>query len=339
MEWNKQKNDPVDDLNDRPQGYFQESEDSHKGPTTKIHLDYPPSNVARSTILEPSVPHLQPIRDPSREQDLGLHPQAQAQAQGKIQTQAQIPTPSTIHYGHVPPPIAQFPAPQFQTPGPHPAMQTPYPLLTTPSSNNIMSGSIPGSIPPQYPTSHRPPPPSSHPPPESSVFPDHNYHQPIPPPPHSLPNLGSSEALNKKTSNNNHAVTSDNNSTRSLSSGSSTHQPDSPSVSPSTKASKTASAQAKNNAKRSRMGCITCRQRKKRCCETRPKCTECRRLRLNCVWPAPGTEHKNKSKELKEEENVIYHEIYGKIKVLRGIVEYKSDEDPNFQPDDDSKPV
>lgn len=84
-------------------------------------------------------------------------------------------------------------------------------------------------------------------------------------------------------------------------------------------------------AKRSRMGCITCRQRKKRCCETRPKCTECSRLRLNCVWPVPGTEHKNKSKELKEEENVIHHEIYGKIKVLRGIVEYKSDEDPRFQ--------
>lgn len=85
---------------------------------------------------------------------------------------------------------------------------------------------------------------------------------------------------------------------------------------------------AKIPAKRSRMGCITCRQRKKRCCETKPKCTECTRLKLNCVWPAPGTEHKNKSKELKEEENVMYHEIYGKIKVLRGIVEYKSDEAP-----------
>ncbi|CAH6722911.1 hypothetical protein CLIB1444_11S03950 [[Candida] jaroonii] len=88
------------------------------------------------------------------------------------------------------------------------------------------------------------------------------------------------------------------------------------------------SSSAKMPAKRSRMGCITCRQRKKRCCETKPKCTECTRLKLNCVWPAPGTEHKNKSKELKEEENVMYHEIYGKIKVLRGIVEYKSDEAP-----------
>ncbi|KAL6668940.1 Zinc cluster transcription factor czf1 [Candidozyma auris] len=73
--------------------------------------------------------------------------------------------------------------------------------------------------------------------------------------------------------------------------------------------------------KRSRMGCLTCRQRKKRCCETRPKCSECSRLRLNCVWPKPGTEHKNKSKEVKSQENTIDHDVYGKIKVLRGIVE------------------
>lgn len=86
--------------------------------------------------------------------------------------------------------------------------------------------------------------------------------------------------------------------------------------------------QPKATAKRSRLGCTTCRQRKKRCCETKPKCTECTRLKLNCIWPVPGTEHKNKSKELKEEENVMYHEVYGKIKVLRGIVDYKSDEAP-----------
>lgn len=84
------------------------------------------------------------------------------------------------------------------------------------------------------------------------------------------------------------------------------------------------SESGKSVSKRSRMGCLTCRQRKKRCCETRPKCTECLRLRLNCVWPVPGTEHKNKPKDAKEEENTINHEIYGKIKVLRGIVEYRS---------------
>ncbi|WPK24154.1 hypothetical protein PUMCH_001416 [Australozyma saopauloensis] len=76
--------------------------------------------------------------------------------------------------------------------------------------------------------------------------------------------------------------------------------------------------------KRSRMGCLTCRQRKKRCCESKPKCTECLRLGLNCVWPKPGTEHKNKPKEVKREENMIDHDVYGKIKVLRGIVEYRS---------------
>lgn len=76
--------------------------------------------------------------------------------------------------------------------------------------------------------------------------------------------------------------------------------------------------------KRSRMGCLTCRLRKKRCCETRPKCSECQRLRLNCQWPKPGTEHKNKPKEVKSQENMMDHHVYGKIKVLRGIVEYRS---------------
>lgn len=85
-----------------------------------------------------------------------------------------------------------------------------------------------------------------------------------------------------------------------------------------------ANGQHKPPAKRSRMGCLTCRQRKKRCCETRPRCTECARLKLNCVWPIPGSEHKNKPKEVKNNEQTIDHEIYGKIKVLRGIVEYRS---------------
>ncbi|CAX42493.1 Zn(2)-C6 fungal-type DNA-binding protein, putative [Candida dubliniensis CD36] len=76
--------------------------------------------------------------------------------------------------------------------------------------------------------------------------------------------------------------------------------------------------------KRSRMGCLTCRQRKKRCCETRPRCTECTRLRLNCTWPKPGTEHKNKPKDQKDDENTIEHAEFGRIKVLRGIVEYRS---------------
>lgn len=95
-------------------------------------------------------------------------------------------------------------------------------------------------------------------------------------------------------------------------------------LSSSSDSSAKSSAGFKPVSKRSRMGCLTCRQRKKRCCETRPKCTECNRLGLTCVWPKPGTEHKNKPKDLKNEENMIDHQVYGRIKVLRGIVEYKS---------------
>lgn len=75
--------------------------------------------------------------------------------------------------------------------------------------------------------------------------------------------------------------------------------------------------------KRLRMGCMTCRLRKKRCCELRPKCYECSRLGLNCVWPVPGTERKNRNKEARMEDHTINHAEYGKIKVLRGVVEYR----------------
>lgn len=81
---------------------------------------------------------------------------------------------------------------------------------------------------------------------------------------------------------------------------------------------------AKPITKRSRMGCLTCRQRKKRCCEKRPQCTECMRLGLDCIWPVPGTEHRNKSRDSRGDKDTIEHEAFGKIKVLRGIVEYKS---------------
>ncbi|KAF6071698.1 hypothetical protein FOB64_001403 [Candida albicans] len=47
-------------------------------------------------------------------------------------------------------------------------------------------------------------------------------------------------------------------------------------------------------------------------------------LRLNCTWPKPGTEHKNKPKDQKDDENTIEHAEFGRIKVLRGIVEYRS---------------
>jgi hypothetical protein len=73
--------------------------------------------------------------------------------------------------------------------------------------------------------------------------------------------------------------------------------------------------------KRSRMGCLTCRQRKKRCCETRPYCGECARLGLKCSWPEPGTEHRNKPKRVSVNDGMHYDPFYGSIKILRGIVD------------------
>lgn len=48
--------------------------------------------------------------------------------------------------------------------------------------------------------------------------------------------------------------------------------------------------------KRSRSGCFTCRQRKKRCDETKPICKTCSRLKLQCVYPLPG-DRKNKKRK------------------------------------------
>lgn len=84
--------------------------------------------------------------------------------------------------------------------------------------------------------------------------------------------------------------------------------------------------------KRSRTGCLTCRSRKKRCdetkCGTSQACTECRRLNLLCKWPAPGTERKNRTKrDIECSHDEYYHEKYGKIKLLRGIVEQRMGEE------------
>ncbi|AWU76239.1 uncharacterized protein C5L36_0C01850 [Pichia kudriavzevii] len=79
--------------------------------------------------------------------------------------------------------------------------------------------------------------------------------------------------------------------------------------------------------KRSRTGCLTCRYRKKRCSEGKPSCEECTRLNMKCRWPLPGSEHKNRSKRsLKIGHDEMYHETYGVIKVLRGVVLYKIEE-------------
>lgn len=41
--------------------------------------------------------------------------------------------------------------------------------------------------------------------------------------------------------------------------------------------------------RRSRNGCLTCKRRKVRCNEQRPRCYHCQRLRFDCVWKEPGT--------------------------------------------------
>lgn len=78
-----------------------------------------------------------------------------------------------------------------------------------------------------------------------------------------------------------------------------------------------------NPKKRSRGGCLTCRQRKKRCCEQKPRCTECDRLDIRCEWPVPGRERKNRNKQYELQHDEIFHEVYGVIKVLRGVVQYR----------------
>lgn len=40
-------------------------------------------------------------------------------------------------------------------------------------------------------------------------------------------------------------------------------------------------------APRSRQGCLTCRQRRKRCDNQQPQCNHCTRLNLSCAWQAP----------------------------------------------------
>ncbi|ODV71924.1 Zn(II)2Cys6 transcription factor domain-containing protein CYBJADRAFT_168958 [Cyberlindnera jadinii NRRL Y-1542] len=76
--------------------------------------------------------------------------------------------------------------------------------------------------------------------------------------------------------------------------------------------------------RRSRMGCLTCRHRKKRCCETRPRCVECARLGLKCTWPTPGSEYRNKPKHVRISDGMHYDPVFGSIKILRGIVEYRA---------------
>lgn len=52
-----------------------------------------------------------------------------------------------------------------------------------------------------------------------------------------------------------------------------------------THANANAQTQARRpRASRSRAGCLSCRERKKKCDETHPRCSDCRRLNLPCRW-------------------------------------------------------
>lgn len=53
---------------------------------------------------------------------------------------------------------------------------------------------------------------------------------------------------------------------------------------------------------RSRKGCYTCRRRKKRCSEEKPVCSACVRLKLECSYPLPGQERKNRKRKNQDEE-------------------------------------
>ncbi|KAH3668396.1 hypothetical protein OGAPHI_002150 [Ogataea philodendri] len=97
----------------------------------------------------------------------------------------------------------------------------------------------------------------------------------------------------------------------------------SPTDSTYSKESPRSSSDSPEKAKRSRKGCLTCRQRKKKCCETRPTCSECSRLMIRCRWPVPGSERKNRSKNNTFNPDEMLHEAFGVIKILRGVVDYK----------------
>ncbi|KAJ5364808.1 fungal-specific transcription factor domain-containing protein [Penicillium cataractarum] len=55
---------------------------------------------------------------------------------------------------------------------------------------------------------------------------------------------------------------------------------------------RTSRALTKQHRFRSLTGCLTCRQRKKKCDERKPKCIGCTRNGLQCAWPVAGTSSK-----------------------------------------------
>lgn len=102
-----------------------------------------------------------------------------------------------------------------------------------------------------------------------------------------------------------------------------------PGVTPSS--SEETSADSVPAAKRSRVsrgknGCLTCRRRKKKCSLCKPICRECERLKLPCAWPSePDKQTLPSGSEVPPD--WYDHPKYGMIRILRGQISYKSEED------------
>ncbi|KAK0390047.1 hypothetical protein NLU13_3620 [Sarocladium strictum] len=61
---------------------------------------------------------------------------------------------------------------------------------------------------------------------------------------------------------------------------------------------------------RSKTGCLTCRQRKKKCNEEKPICSGCRRNCLQCYWPTTESSRGSINKSIKEHTGVFWRVLH-----------------------------
>ncbi|CAL1192778.1 unnamed protein product [Candida parapsilosis] len=282
------------------QGQQQFKSELQHGPQAPVYHQYPPQPAYLS----------QDIFHPSQQQQQPQQQQHQQQQPQQQQPQQQQRTQQPPYQGMMAPPGQPYPVqdPNFQH-GPHVDPQRQ--VLSTTTTTSSM-----GTVPPNPNQQYYPPQPQ---PPQAQNEEDKSVRQKKKP--------GRKPGAKKNAPAEYHPYGNPSSTVPSMVQPNSIphpYQQQNSNVPSSTSSAPSSASSSKSVTRRSRMGCLTCRQRKKRCCESRPKCTECGRLGLNCVWPKPGTEHKNKPKDQKEDENTIEHEIYGRIKVLRGIVEYRS---------------
>ncbi|GAV51102.1 hypothetical protein ZYGR_0AD02850 [Zygosaccharomyces rouxii] len=71
--------------------------------------------------------------------------------------------------------------------------------------------------------------------------------------------------------------------------------------------------------KRSKSGCLTCRNRKKKCDETKPLCKGCRRNFLQCIWPQGNSKRKTNDQKEDSYQNGFYnltiHDMIGEVEL------------------------